>query len=132
MSPPHCCGSRWQACAVAELFHITDRATWLEAVRTGEYRMSTRDITLEEQGFIHCSLRHQLGAVAEFVYGDVEADQLVLLVIDRERVPAEVHYEAAAPGGEEFPHIYGLLPVSAVIDVVAIHRDAAGRFVLPG
>lgn len=117
---------------MAELFHITDRATWLEAVRTGEYRMSTRDITLEEQGFIHCSLRHQLGSVAEFVYGDAEADQLVLLVIDGERVPAKVCYEAAEPGGEEYPHIYGLLPLSAVIDVAAIRRDAAGRFVLPG
>ena len=42
--------------------------------------MSTRAVTLEEQGFIHCSLRRQLRGVAEWAYGD--ADDLVVLVID--------------------------------------------------
>jgi uncharacterized protein (DUF952 family) len=55
---------------VAELFHITERAAWLQAVPAREYRMSTRGVTLEEQGYIHCSLRHQLRGVAELVYGD--------------------------------------------------------------
>jgi hypothetical protein len=27
---------------VTELFHITERAAWLDAVQAGEYRMSTR------------------------------------------------------------------------------------------
>jgi uncharacterized protein (DUF952 family) len=117
---------------MAELLHITDRATWLEAARAGEYRMSTRGVTLEEQGFIHCSLRHQLRPVAEFRYGDAPADQLVVLVIDSGRVPAQIRYQAAEPGGDEFPHIYGPLPALAVTDVVAVSRDADGRLVLPG
>jgi uncharacterized protein (DUF952 family) len=71
---------------MAELFHITERAVWLQAVRAGEYSMSTRDVTLEEQGFIHCSLRHQLRGVAEFAYGG--AEDLVVLVIDTAKVPA--------------------------------------------
>ena len=90
---------------VAELFRITERAEWLEAVQAGEYRMSTRGVTLEEQGFIHCSLRHQLRGVAEFVYGDV--DDLVVLVIDTAKVPAPVRLEASGPAAEEYPHIYG-------------------------
>ena len=45
---------------MAELLHITERACWQEAVGTGEYRVSTRGVTLEQEGFIHCSLRHQL------------------------------------------------------------------------
>jgi len=116
---------------VAEIFHITDRLTWLEAARTGEYRMSTRGIRLEDQGFMHCSLRHQLSDVAQVLYGDVADDELVVLVIDADRVLAPIRYEEFEPGGEEYPHIYGGLPASAVVDVLGIDRDAAGNLVLP-
>jgi uncharacterized protein (DUF952 family) len=114
---------------MAELFHITERTVWLEALGAGDYRMSTRGVTLEDQGFIHCSLRHQLRGVAEYVYGD--AGDLVVLVIDSTKVPAPVRQEAAGPGAEEYPHIYGALPVDAVTAVIAVSRDAAGRLVLP-
>jgi uncharacterized protein (DUF952 family) len=114
---------------VAELFHITERAAWLQAVPAREYRMSTRGVTLEEQGYIHCSLRHQLRGVAELVYGD--ADDLVILVIDRDKLSAPVRYEAPGPGAEEYPHIYGALPVDAVTGVLTVRRDSAGRLTLP-
>ena len=112
-----------------ELLHITERLTWLDAERAGEYRMSTRGVTLAEQGFIHCSLRHQLRGVAEFLYAD--AEDLVVLVIDSDKVGAPVQFEAPAPGADEFPHIYGPLPAAAVTDVIAVTRDPAGRLVLP-
>jgi uncharacterized protein (DUF952 family) len=114
---------------VAELLHITERAAWLEAARAGEYRMSTRGVTLEDQGFIHCSLRHQLRGVAEFLYRD--AGDLVVLVIDSARLPASVRYEAPDAGAEKYPHVYGPVPVDAVTDVIAVSRDSAGRLVLP-
>jgi uncharacterized protein (DUF952 family) len=114
---------------VAELLHITERAAWLEASRAGEYRMSTRGVTLEDQGFIHCSLRHQLRGVAEFFYGD--AGDLVVLVIDSARLKASVRYEAPDAGAEKYPHIYGPLPVNAVTGVIAVGRDSAGRLLLP-
>jgi uncharacterized protein (DUF952 family) len=41
-----------------------------------------------------------------------------------DRVPAELRYEAREPAGEEFPHIYGPLPVSAVTNVIAFSRDS--------
>lgn len=116
---------------MAELFHVTERVSWLKAAGTGEYRMSTRGITVAEQGFIHCSLRHQLPAITELVYGDVADEQLVVLIIDSNDVPAPVRYEAAEPGGEEYPHIYGVLPISAVLDTIAVVRDPAGHLLLP-
>ena len=116
---------------IADLLHITERAAWLEAAGAGEYRMSTRGVTLEEQGFIHCSLRHQLRGVAEFLYADADADDLVVLVIDSDRVPAPLRYEAPEPGAQEYPHIYGPLPTGAVTSVITVSRDAAGRLVLP-
>jgi Protein of unknown function (DUF952) len=64
---PPAIGARAQyGCGMAELLHITERAAWHAALQAGEYRMSTRGVTLDEQGFIHCSLRHQLRGVAEF------------------------------------------------------------------
>jgi uncharacterized protein (DUF952 family) len=114
---------------VAEIYHLADRAEWLAAAAAGEYRISTRGLTLAEQGFIHCSLRHQLRGVAEQYYAD--ADDLVLLAIDSARVGCPVRYEAPADGAAEYPHLYGPLPASAVTSVVAVRRDATGRFILP-
>ncbi len=112
-----------------ELLHITELSSWLTAVQEGEYRMSTRGVTLADQGFIHCSLRHQLRAVAEALYGD--ADDLVVLVIDGARLTAPVRYEVPEPGAEAYPHIYGPLPVDAVTEVIPVGRGRDGRLVLP-
>ncbi|MFJ4499126.1 DUF952 domain-containing protein [Streptomyces sp. NPDC088864] len=107
---------------MAELLHLTEGPLWEAARGIGTYEMSTRGRTLHEEGFIHCSLPHQLPAVAEALYGPgsrpgaVEQD-LVVLVIDPDRLTAPVRYEPGEPGGEDFPHIYGPLPVDAVVDV---------------
>lgn len=114
---------------MTHFFHITEAAAWREARAAGEYRMSTRGVTLEEQGFIHCSLRHQLRGVAELIYGD--ADDLVVLVIDSEVLTVPVRFEAPEPGAQEYPHIYGALPVDAIASVIPVSRDDAGRLVLP-
>ncbi len=114
---------------MAELFHLADRGEWLTAVAAGEYRVSTRGVTLEQQGFIHCSLRHQVRGVADAIFSD--ADDLVLLLIDSHLVAAPIRYEVPEPGAEAYPHIYGPLPVSAVTSVVPVSRDPSGRFLLP-
>jgi uncharacterized protein (DUF952 family) len=104
----------------AYLLHITERSLWEAARAHGSYEMSTRGRTLREEGFIHCSTRAQLPSVAAFLYGSYEGtDALVVLVVDPARLDAPVKYEAAEPGGEEFPHVYGPIPVAAVVDVEA-------------
>jgi uncharacterized protein (DUF952 family) len=114
---------------MAELLHVTEQATWEAALPAGEYSTSTRGVSLEEQGFIHCSLRHQLRAVAESIYGD--ADDLVVLVIDSTRLTAPLRYEAPAPGAEPYPHIYGPLSTDAVTAALPVVRDDTGRLLLP-
>ncbi|GAA1351719.1 hypothetical protein GCM10009612_08980 [Streptomyces beijiangensis] len=100
------------------LLHLTERALWDAALASGSYEMSTRGRTLQEEGFIHTSLRHQVVAVAGFLYGDwAGPGDLVLLTIDSERLTAPVRYEPPAPGAEDFPHIYGPVPVDAVVKV---------------
>ncbi|MDQ0794037.1 DUF952 domain-containing protein [Streptomyces sp. B1I3] len=107
------------------LLHLTEKSLWEAARRTGTYEMSTRGRTLSEEGFIHCSLPHQLPGVARALYG-AEAEGLVVLVIDPDRLRAPVRYEPMKPGGEEFPHIYGPVPVSAVVEVRHWRGPGAG------
>ncbi|MFD4759990.1 DUF952 domain-containing protein [Streptomyces sp. NPDC058439] len=104
------------------LLHLTEGPLWEAARGIGTYEMSTRGRTLHEEGFIHCSLPHQLDGVAEMLYGagsraGAPDQDLVVLVIDPARLPVPVRYEPVAPGGEEFPHIYGPVPVDAVVEV---------------
>lgn len=119
---------------MAELLHLTERTLWEAARASGAYEMSTRGLTLAEVGFIHCSQRHQLPQVARMLYDGWDPAELVVLVIDSERLSVPVRYEPPEPGAvcadgsgragddpredavEEFPHIYGPLPVTAVVD----------------
>ncbi len=98
------------------ILHLADRAAWESARAAGTpYAMSTRDRTLEEEGFIHCSTDlAQVSAVLDRFYRGIE-DTLVLLVIDPHLLDAEVRHEPA--DGQLFPHIYGPIPIQAVIEV---------------
>lgn len=111
------------------LYHLAERADWIEAQAAGSYQVSTRGVSLAEQGFIHTSLRHQAQGIADAVFAGV--DDVVLLVIDSERLGVPVKYEPGEPGGEDYPHIYGPLPVAAVTDAVALSRGPDGRLQLP-
>ena len=87
---------------------------WAAAFQTGEYRMSTRGMTLDEVGFIHLSTRAQVEGTANRFYADV--DQLVLLTVDAVKVPSKIAWEPPSPDSDAlFPHIYGPLPISAVV-----------------
>ncbi|POX55591.1 DUF952 domain-containing protein [Streptomyces sp. Ru71] len=98
------------------ILHLTERSLWEAARARGRYTMSTRGRTLEQEGFIHCSTRAQLPAVAAFLYGGYDGpDELVVLVVDPARLDVPLKYEAAEPGGEEFPHVYGPIPAAAVV-----------------
>ncbi len=97
------------------ILHITERSLWEEARARGTYEISTRGRTLQEEGFIHCSTREQLPRTAAAFFADVP--DLVVLVVDPARLDVPLKYEASEPGAEEFPHVYGPIPVDAVVDV---------------
>jgi glutathione S-transferase len=95
------------------ILHLALPDDWAAAFVTGEYRMSTRGVTLEQEGFIHCSTQEQMQDTANRFYSDL--DQLVVLTIDPRLVPSPIRWEPPAPGADVlFPHIYGPLPVAAV------------------
>ncbi|MEU3250911.1 DUF952 domain-containing protein [Streptomyces sp. NPDC006997] len=101
------------------ILHLTERSLWEEARARGTWEHSTRGRTLQQEGFIHFSTRAQLPGVAALLYGPAGEgpDDLVVLVVDPTRLDAPLRYEAPEPGGEEFPHVYGPVPVDAVVAV---------------
>jgi uncharacterized protein (DUF952 family) len=105
------------------IYHATTRAEWDEARVAGSYTRSTKGRSLAEVGYIHASTATQLPRIAALLYGD--GDDVVVLVIDPARVGARVVFEQLEGSDEEFPHIYGPLPVAAVEAVVRV-ADVTG------
>lgn len=103
------------------LYHLAMAPEWRQARTDGEYRRSSRGLALEEVGFIHAYAAHQIAATAERFFAD--AGEVVLLCIDPVRLQqagVEVRWEMApSSGGSEpgecFPHLYGPLPLAAVL-----------------
>ena len=99
------------------LYHLALGPEWQAARADGVYRRSTRGRSLEEVGFIHLSNAHQVEATAALFYGDLPAGAVLLLTIDPQPLAGagwEVRFEQAG-GGEPFPHLYGPLPLGAVL-----------------
>ena len=97
------------------LFHIALPEDWSAAQAAGTYTISSRGVTLAEEGYIHCSFAEQVAATAKRFYGDVA--EVVLLQIDPEQLTSPVVVEDLVGSGEPFPHIYGPLDLAAVVAV---------------
>lgn len=112
------------------ILHIALPDDWRAAAASDDYRISTRGITLAQEGFIHCSYPNQLEGAANRFYGDLS--ELLLLHIDTERVDSEIRIEPPADGVEQlFPHIYGPIPTAAVVATTAWHRSDDGTWNRP-
>ena len=81
------------------------------------------------EGFIHCSTRDQVIQVANARFRGQSG--LVLLLIDSDKVTAEIIDENLEGGPQLFPHIYGELNTDAVAQVAEFAPDADGFFTLP-
>lgn len=107
------------------LVHLCPRATWLAAHRRGRLEPDS----LHDVGFIHLSALSQVHVPATALFAGRE--DIVLLEIDPERVPAEIRWEDGDPphpDGWQFPHLYGPLPVTAVTHVHPYRPDPDGTF----
>jgi uncharacterized protein (DUF952 family) len=110
-----------------QILHITPRSQWESAKAialssSGVYRADS----LDTEGFIHCSRLDQVVAVANRFYAGQK--DLVLLVIQSDRLQAPLRYEAA--DGDEFPHLYGALNLEAVVAAIDFEAGEEG-FTLP-
>jgi uncharacterized protein (DUF952 family) len=112
------------------IYHITTPTAWAEAQAVGEVNADS----LATEGFIHCSRQAQLLAVADRFFPGVS--DLLALAIDETGVAPWLVNEGPAGVGDpfaqdQFPHVYGPIPVSAVVAVAPLRAGAEGRFVWP-
>jgi uncharacterized protein (DUF952 family) len=79
-------------------------------------------------GFVHLSTASQLDeTVAKHFAG---LDDLHIAAVDLAALGSAVQWEVSR-GGDLFPHIYGSLPLSAVIAYGPLERDGDGKVRLP-
>ena len=104
------------------IFHITTAPEWAAAQSEGAYRAPS----LDTEGFIHCSTPAQVVWVANTRFRG--RTDLILLHIDPLTLDADVRYENLEGGRERFPHVYGAIPVSAVVEVTPFRPADDGTF----
>ncbi|MGY2875398.1 uncharacterized protein (DUF952 family) [Marmoricola sp. URHA0025 HA25] len=106
------------------IHHLALASDWEAAKVAGAYAVSTLGRTLAEEGFIHASRADQWRAVRERFYSGVD-EPLVLLVIDPDRLAAEVREEAVPGLDETFPHVYGPIDLDAVVEARELGTEPA-------
>jgi uncharacterized protein (DUF952 family) len=106
------------------IYHMCRRDEWSVAEAAGLYRGSSQDAA---DGFIHFSTAEQIRESAR-KHRAGQAD-LVLVTVDAAKLGALLKWEPSR-GGALFPHLYGALPVEAVVRVepLPLGRDGAHRF----
>jgi uncharacterized protein (DUF952 family) len=108
------------------IYKIALATDWTAAETAGVFEGSSHD---KADGFMHFSTESQLAETLALYYAGV--DGLMLVAVDDARLGPALKWEHAPSRGEDFPHLYGPLPLSAVLWARPIGRDAASIAVLP-
>jgi uncharacterized protein (DUF952 family) len=109
----------------AVLVHLCPSDEWSSTRVQGELRPES----LASVGFVHLSRPEQVHLPANRLYRGRE--DLVLLHIDPDRLDSPIRWEPGVTTDPEsmlFPHLYGALPVAAVINVTSYRPGADGSF----
>lgn len=106
------------------IYKILLPSEWAQFQRAGEFDGSPLD---RQSGFVHCSARAQLAPTARRYFPDEPTLIVVVLAVG---ALADVRWEAT-PGGESFPHVYGPVPLRAVLTWYAVAGAALIDEVVP-
>jgi uncharacterized protein (DUF952 family) len=104
-----------------ETFHLVPEAVWTTSDPGTAYEAAS----LEGEGFIHCTDGvAPLGVTFDRYYAD-DPRPFLALTLDLDALDVPWRYDVA---GSPYPHIYGPIARTAVLDVSRVERDAVGRF----
>ena len=110
------------------IYKICQRSLWQEAQNAGQFDGAPIDL---EDGYIHFSTSKQVVETARKHFKG--QDDLLLLSISvqaLENCPHEVKWEPSR-GGDLFPHLYGPMPLDAVVKSEELAMDAEGYHLFP-
>ena len=106
-------------------YHICRVDEWAAVQARGSYSGSSQD---QADGFIHFSSGAQvIESAAKHRAGQ---DGLILLEVDQAPLGAALKWELSR-NDVLFPHLYGDLPVAAVLRTYPLELDGNGRHVFP-
>ncbi|MCV7290067.1 DUF952 domain-containing protein [Mycolicibacterium wolinskyi] len=107
------------------LVHLCSADEWQAARESGAHRPDS----LTTQGFVHLSAPEQVHLPANRLYAG--RTDLLMLQIDLAKLSDPVRWEPGVPTDPDamlFPHLYGPLPVAAVMTATSYLPGADGRF----
>ncbi|MDG9678713.1 DUF952 domain-containing protein [Micromonospora sp. DH14] len=99
------------------IYKLLSSAEWDDALAVGAFAGSAVD---RQDGFIHLSAGDQVVETARRHFAG--ATGLTLLSVEEERLGDALRWEPSR-GGQLFPHVYGALPVTAVVAARALPVD---------
>lgn len=108
------------------IFKIAEPADWGAALVSGHYTGAPVD---KADGFIHFSTADQLAGTLFKHFAD--ATRLVFVAVDARGLGPALKWEKSR-GGEDFPHLYADLPMSAVREAHILSRGEDGDWTFPG
>ena len=110
---------------MALIFHMARAAEWAAAETAGSYHGADED---RADGFIHFSTATQVReSAAKHRTGETG---LILVACDPDALGDALKWEPAR-GGELFPHLYGDIPMTAVVWAEPLPLGGDGLHVFP-
>lgn len=91
------------------IYKIAPASLWREAQEKGRFEGAPVDLA---DGFIHFSTRAEVEETAAKWFSG--QDDLMLIGVDPDRLGDALRFEPSR-GGALFPHLYGVLPLDAVV-----------------
>lgn len=97
-------------------YKILTAGQWASWQAAGVFTGAPIDV---EDGYIHLSAAEQVAATHEKYFSGLH--ELVLVEVDLDALGEAVRWEPAR-GGALFPHVYGVIPIDAVIQAQPIEE----------
>ena len=107
------------------IYKICENALWREAERAGLFRGAPVDA---RDGFIHFSTAAQVRETASRHFAG--AADLMLIAVEASALDGALRWEVSR-GGDLFPHLYGPLPLAAVLWAKPLPLGGDRRHVFP-
>ena len=107
------------------IYKICETMHWREAERAGAFHGAAVDA---RDGFIHLSTAAQVRETAAKHFAG--ATDLTLVAVDADALDGALNWEVSR-GGDRFPHLYGALPLAAVLWAKPLPLGDDQRHVFP-
>ncbi len=92
------------------IYHLAVASQWTP---DADYPWSSRGVSYDAEGYVHCSFPHQVAAVRSRYYGDLADEDLLLLELDV-TAAAQLLVAEDLGTGEPYPHLYAPLTADLV------------------